>query len=334
MRLNAVDERKELPMHQVARVAGKGADGVSVPEVHPPHRSFRQAARDLIFLCRPWQWGKNCFILAPLLFTPAAWDLSGIVAAILATACFCLWSSSVYCFNDILDAHADAQHPRKRLRPVASGRVPFALASALSVALAAGSLAAGFLLLPGSFVLYGCLYLANSLAYCLVVKHRVIVDVMSIAIGFVLRLLAGSAAIGVSPSSWLQICGFSLAMLLGFGKRRLELAGLEKPAEYRLTLKSYDASKLNVLLSIAASICLLSYMLYTVSPQTVALHHTDKLVLTVPFVAYGIFRYIFKVQEGPYDGPVEVFLKDPVFAMTGLLWFLAVVFLLSLGNSF
>jgi hypothetical protein len=146
--------------------------------------------------------------------------------------------------------------------------------------------------------------------------------VLCIAAGFVLRLLGGCAAIEVQPSSWLVVCGFALAMMLGFGKRRLEVGG--QSLAYRPVLVSYSADKLNMLLSVTTSICLLSYMLYTVSPETVHLHHTDRLVYTIPFVAYGVFRYMFKVQEGRHDGPVEVLLKDPIFALNGALWVVAV----------
>jgi 4-hydroxybenzoate polyprenyltransferase len=268
-------------------------------------------------------------VFAPLVFTPSAWQLSTVVTVALGAGCFCLWSSSIYCVNDVLDSNADAQHPRKRARPIPSGRLSIALALGLSAFLAgAASLAAG-LLIPGWFLLFGLLYLGNALAYCLYIKHRVIADVLCIATGFVLRLLGGCAAIAAAPSSWLVVCGFSLAMLLGFGKRRLEVSGLDRPDRYRPALQSYDAPKLNGLLSITASLCLISYMLYTVAPQTVATHNTDQLVYTVPFVIYGVFRYLFKVQEAGSDGPVDVLLKDPIFALNGALWLVAVLWILS-----
>lgn len=182
-------------------------------------------------------------------------------------------------------------------------------------------------------LLFGALYLANSLAYCLVLKYRVVVDVLAIALGFVLRLLGGCAAIGVEPSSWLLVCGFSLALLLGFGKRRLEVDGLERAAEFRPVLQSYSPEKLNLLLGITASMCLLSYMLYTVAPETVRVHHTDKLVYTTPFVAYGVFRYLLKVQEGQHDGPVEVVVKDWTFSLNVLLWVASVFAILWLSGS-
>src|SRR5262249_28826534 len=147
-------------------------------------------------------------------------------------------------------------------------------------------------------------------------------------IGFVVRIIAGCVAIGIGPSSWILVCGFSLALLLGFGKRRIELGAPANGTEFRPVLLSYSAEKLNLLLGITASMCLLSYRLYTVSPQTVGVHKTDKLVYTVPFVAYGVFRYLLKVQEGRHDGPVEVLLKDPVFFLNGLLWIGSIVLIL------
>ncbi len=283
---------------------------------------------DILVLCRPWQWVKNAFVLAPLLFSPSAWSPRAAGAAVVAAICFCLLSSGVYALNDVLDADTDARHPRKRTRPVADGRIsrPLALGIAGLLTLASASIAVSYLDAP--VLVYCGLYLVNNLLYSFVLRRRVLVDVMSVAIGFVLRLLAGCGAIGVPASSWLLVCGFSLAMLLGFGKRRVEIGGLAEPGEYRSTLRSYDITKLNMLLSITSSVCLLSYMLYTVAASTIALHGTDRLIFTVPFVAYGIFRYIFEVQEGRYDGPVEVFLRDPVFAFNGLLWVLSVVLIL------
>ncbi len=280
---------------------------------------------DLVSLCRPKQWTKNIFVLAPLIFSGYVTEPVAYRCAVPAMICFCLWSSAVYCLNDVLDAAADRQHPRKRVRPVASGRVSASAALILMAVFVLAGLASATAVLPTSFLLVGVLYLANSLLYCVLLKYRVIVDVLSIAIGFDLRLVAGCAAIGVTPTSWILICGFSLAMLLGFGKRRLEIDGMDDPMAYRCSLQSYSPEKLNILLGITASTCLLSYMLYSVSPDTIRLHQTSRLIYTVPFVAYGIFRYIFKVQEGRHDGPVEVLAHDPVFAVNGLLWSIVVI---------
>jgi 4-hydroxybenzoate polyprenyltransferase len=281
--------------------------------------------QDIVSICRPRQWTKNVFVLAPVLFSESIGKPANLLSAGIALVCFCFWSSSVYCLNDVLDAKADRQHPRKRHRPIPSGRVSSALATMLGIGLTVLGGIIAYQALPLLFLFFGSIYLANSVLYCFLLKHRVIVDVLSIAIGFVLRLLAGCAAINVEPTSWILVCGFSLAMLLGFGKRRLEVDAVSQTSEFRAALQSYSIDKLNLVLGVTSSICLLSYMLYTVSPQTVQLHHTDKLVYTVPFVAYGIFRYIFKVQEGQHDGPVEVLLKDPVFAINGLLWLVTII---------
>ena len=186
--------------------------------------------------------------------------------------------------------------------------------------------------LPTTFLLISGLFLANGFAYSIFLKHRVIIDVLSIALGFVLRIIAGCYAIDVQPTSWLLVCGFSLALLLGFGKRRLEVTGLEQADEYRSTLLSYNTDKLNLLLGITSSLCLISYMLYTVSPQTLQLHGTDALIYSVPFVAYGIFQYLFKVQEGGYDGPVELLSQDSIFVINGALWLITVISILYFLN--
>lgn len=305
-----------IPARVVGRVAG----------LQP-----RLRLHDVVGVCRPRQWAKNVFLLAPLFFSMSLGSLSAVQATVLAFGCFCLWSSAVYAVNDVLDAPTDRRHPRKRLRPVAAGRITPGAALGLAFILAVSAALAAAALLPAAFLGCAALYLLNSLAYCMVLKHRVIVDVLSIAMGFVLRLLAGCAAIGVQPSSWIILCGFSLALILGYGKRRLEIAALERPGDYRANLESYSIDKLNLLLAVTAALCLLSYALYTVAPQTVLLHGTERLIYTVPFVAYGVFRYLFKVQEGNHDGPVELLLTDRVFLVNGVLWLASVLVILYLA---
>jgi len=226
----------------------------------------------------------------------------------------------VYCLNDVVDARSDAGHPRKCRRPIPSDRVSVRSALVLAAVLAACGIGIGALLLPGRFVAFAALYMANSLGYCLFLKYRVIVDVMSIAIGFVFRLIAGCVVIGVHPSSWILLCGFSPALLLGFGKRRIEFTQLEPGTEYRETLQSYSCEKLDILLSVSSALCLLSYALYTTAPETIRVHRTENLIYTIPPVFYGVFRYVFKIQEGRHDGPVDVLLRDRVFLINGLLW--------------
>lgn len=291
-------------------------------------RSGRLA--DLVRLIRPHHWSKNVFVFAPLIFSQVWNDPDAFIATLVAVACFCLWSSAVYCLNDSMDASADRKHPRKKDRPVASGRVSTTAAVALSIGLVAAGVTLSTVFLPVGFLVIGGLYLVNNLAYCTFLKHRVIVDVLSIAIGFVLRLEGGCVAIGVAASSWILVCGFSLALVLGFGKRRLEIGILDEPRDFRPVLKGYDAEKLNILLGITASVCLLAYMLYVVAPETQRLHQTEKLVYTVPFVAYGLFRFVFKTHEAQHDGPVEVLLRDYSFAINGVLWGAVTVIILYL----
>jgi 4-hydroxybenzoate polyprenyltransferase len=285
--------------------------------------------RDAISLCRPRHWVKNVFVLAPLAFAAPADPMSSAGRVALAFAVFCLLSSAVYCLNDVLDREADRRHPRKRLRPVAAGRIGVPMALGLSTVLAASSLVAAIASLPRGVALVAALYLVNNLAYTTLLKHHAIIDVISIAIGFVLRLLAGALAVPALPSSWLVVCGFSVSLLLGLGNRRADLGSVGADATVRSSLKVYTAEKLDVLLSVAASVTLLSYMLYTVSAETQAAHGTTNLVYTTPVVAYGIFRYIFKTHESSGDGPVEILAGDPVFGAVVALWLATVVLLLA-----
>jgi len=280
--------------------------------------------RSVVRLLRPQQWTKNVFVLFPLVFSESLLDLEALRLALLAMLLFSLLSSAVYVVNDILDREADLRHPRKRLRPIASGEVSVAagwvLAGLLILAVVCGTL----LWLPATFLVYAGLFAANSLLYCVYLKHKVIADVMGIATGFILRILAGSAAIAVPSSSWILVCGFALALVLGFGKRRSELVNLGHNTGHRATLESYDVPKVDTLLGISAAIALLAYMLYTVAPETVRRHRTENLILTVPLVAYGLFRYLFKAQEGNGDGPTEMLMRDWVFPAIGVLWILLV----------
>lgn len=268
------------------------------------------------------------FILAPLLFSNEVDKLSAWIAVLIAISCFSLWSGSIYCLNDVLDASIDRMHPRKCFRPVASGRVSPMQAIAVCLACITLGGAIAYATLPLSFLTVGCVYLISNIGYCVLLKRFVIIDVLTIAIGFVLRLLGGCTAIGVTGTTWLLLCGFSLALLLGFGKRRLEINRLAEPVKYRPVLDSYTPEKLDLLLAITSAICILSYTLYTISPQTIELHKTDKLVYTVLFVVYGIFRYLFKVHEAKSDGPVEIILKDPAFIVNSLLWLATVLVVL------
>jgi 4-hydroxybenzoate polyprenyltransferase len=291
----------------------------TLPHGYAPGRPFA-AVRDWVSLFRPREWLKSGFVLAPFLFSQSPCNLPLLAQGLIACFCFCLLASAVYAVNDIVDAAADRVHPRKKHRPIASGAISPLAAGAGAFLLVGAALGLAVATLAPAFLLLAGLYVANSLAYCLFLKHRVILDVIVIAGGFVIRLLAGCVAIGVRPSSWLVACGFSLALVLGFGKRRMEIVGLRDGTRFRPALRSYDAAKLDTLSAIVTALTLVTYMLYTVAGDTVARHHTGNLIYTIPFVAYGLFRYLFKTQEGRGDDPTDVLLKDPVFALNGVLW--------------
>ena len=226
-----------------------------------------------------------------------------------------------------MDRRKDARHPTKHKRPVASGVVSPLLAIIFSISLSATAIITASLLLSPAFLFVGMLYLVNNLAYCLTLRNQVILDVMSIAAGFVLRIFAGCLAIGIMPSNWMIVCGFSLALLLGFGKRRLEIGrSLDNPNTgvpanaCRKTLNSYPIEFLNILLGVSSMMCLMSYMLYTIAPETIAIHGTPYLIYTTPFVVYGVFRYSIRCIKGGSDGPIEVFMQDKAFVINGIAW--------------
>jgi 4-hydroxybenzoate polyprenyltransferase len=272
-----------------------------------------------VALLRPLHWSKNGFVFAPFLFTEWAQDWHNFSHAVECFAQFCLLSSAIYIVNDVRDAAADRLHPRKRRRPIASGRISPRDALCAAMLMAVTALFWAWSLRLAAFAAAGA-YVLNGVLYCAYLKRHAIMDVLSIAVGFLLRLLGGCAAIGVEPSSWLLVCGFSLALFLGFGKRRTEIERLGNAAGFRPTLGDYTVQKLDVLLAITCAVSLLSYLLFTTAPETVERHQSSRLVFTSVFVAYGLFRYLFKCQEGKGDGPTDILGRDPVFFLNGVLW--------------
>ncbi len=278
---------------------------------------------NLIRLLRPHQWIKNAFVLLPVLFSGALeargfFDVCAVILPVFVA--FCAWSSAVYTLNDIVDQKADATHPRKKNRPIASGNVSVSLASFVGILLVVAP-TAWFMMENARLVLVaGGAYLMNSLLYCFWVKRVAILDVFSIAFGFVIRILAGCCALGATPSSWILVCTFSVALFLGFGKRRAEITILAPENEFRSVLRDYSPELLNILLAITGSVSLVTYLLYTLDPATAELHHTQALISSVPFVFFGIFRYAQNVLSGKYDGPDEVLLCDPIFLINAILW--------------
>lgn len=275
----------------------------------------------LLRALRPPQWIKNFFVLAALVFSQHVLDPVFLLRSGTAFVCFCLISSAVYLFNDIQDLENDRQHPQKRHRPIASGRVGIPTAGITAVLLAAAALwmAFGLDFRVGLVILtYGLL----NLGYSTYLKHVAILDVMIIAAGFLLRAIAGAFAINVEISSWFILCTMLLALFLGFVKRRQELILLEENAVgHRRILEEYTPEFLDQAISVVTAGTLLAYALYTMSPEVAQKLGTPHLNLTIPCVIYGLLRYLYLVyRKGEGDNPTSTVLKDPPLLLTGALW--------------
>ncbi len=243
----------------------------------------------------------------------------------IALLSFCALSSGVYILNDIKDAPFDRFHPTKKNRPIASGSVKIGVAFFIVILLVAISFVLGFLLNWQVVVCLLC-YLILNLFYTFKGKEMILIDIFCIAAGFGLRVICGSYAIGVSPSGWLVTCTFFLALFLGFGKRRGELNSLNKNREdYRKILKYYDVNLLGNIMISTGTATMVCYTLYTLDARTIQQFKTDKLYYTIPFVVYGIFRYIFLLLKNGEGEPTEVLLRDKGMVLSVLLWFISCV---------
>jgi 4-hydroxybenzoate polyprenyltransferase len=285
--------------------------------------------KDVVHLLRPHHWVKNGFVLAGLLFGHA-WDEPGMLAAALAaTAAFCLVSSAVYAFNDALDAERDREHPEKNRRPVARGAISVGTAHAVAGVAAAAGLALAAWTSWQVAVLAGA-YVALNTAYSLGLKHVAVVDVFIIAAGFMLRLLAGTWGIGIQPSRWLLACGFLLTLFLGFAKRRAELERLAEDAgQHRAVLESYTLAFLDRAVFVCVIGMVVTYALYTVAETTVALHGTEDLIWTLPWVLLGSFRYLFRLHyRGGGGDPTLELLRDPLLGAAALGWVATVLWII------
>ena len=286
--------------------------------------------RAYVELIRPLHWVKNAFVLAGVIFGHAWDDLPTLTAALLVTAAFCIASSATYAFNDCLDAERDRDHPDKRDRPVARGAVSTREAYAIAAVFAAAALALAFAVGPIAGAIVAA-YLVLNLGYTRGLKRMPVVDVFVIASGFMLRLLAGTSGIEVEPSQWLLACGFLLTLFLGFAKRRAELSRLaEDAAQHRAVLEAYTIEFLDKAILVCATGMIVSYALYTVSADTAALHGTAQLILTLPWVLLGTFRYLFRLHfRGGGGDPAEEVLRDPILAVAGIGWIGTVLWLIS-----
>ena len=287
------------------------------------------AVADLVRLLRPSQWVKNLFIFAALLFSKHLFMADSVGRSIGAFVAFCLLASAAYVLNDVRDAENDRRHPTKSTRPVAAGRVPPSTALGLAAGLAMAALVLSIVLGRG-FLEIAVAFAVLQVAYSFALKNVVILDAMAIAAGFVLRAVAGGVVIDVEVSPWLVICTFLLALFLGFSKRRHEVLLLDEgAANHRASLRDYSPYFLDQMIAVVTASTVVAYAIYTVSPEVREKLHTDSLYLTIPFVLYGIFRYLYLVhrREGGGD-PTRELLTDRPLWVNVVCWIGAVIWLL------
>jgi 4-hydroxybenzoate polyprenyltransferase len=277
--------------------------------------------KDLLRLLRPQQWYKNVLVLAGWVFSGHLLDASSALPALAGFGLFIILSSGTYALNDALDARRDREHPTKRNRPVASGRIPVPAASAIGLILVGASLV-GAAILGTAFLLTAAAYFALQVAYVLALRHAFLLDLASITGGFFLRALAGVVLVGVPLSPWLLYCTLFLALFLGLGKRRHELQVLgDKAASHRRSLAGYSPAFTADAINVTAASLLVGYSLYTF------FHAKVIMMATIPFVVYGLLRYLRLIHAGGGGEPDQV-LRDPASLVNLLLWATAIVLVL------
>lgn len=304
-------------------------DSTSVIEASPRAAGGVGAARhatlgDYLSLLRPTQWIKNIVVFAGPAAGLQLTSPTAMGRATLTFAAFCLLSSAGYAVNDVLDRRADAKHPSKRNRPLARGAIGVPSALIVAAVLAFVSLGSAVLFLGRGVALVMGAYLVMALAYTLGLKRRVILDVIIVALGFVLRAWAGALAVGVEASSWLIACVFTLCLFMGFGKRRCEVAMLgnaEEARSHRSTLVRYTPELLTHLIAVSAGIAVITFLLYTLDtaghPSPFPKEH---LFYTLPIVVYGVFRFAMLTEVGDFAGPTEMLFKDKALLAAFVLW--------------
>ena len=297
----------------------------------------RGLLRGLVKTLRPHQWVKNVFVLAPMVFhkdvfvsTPVgtALNLSVTGRALAATGIFCLLAGAVYTINDVVDVEADRIHPVKRFRPIAAGVVPEGIAKAVSLVLVLACLAAAYFVAPALAIVAG-VYFAENVAYSFRLKKVAFLDVALIALGFVLRVLAGGIATDVHVSGYMLACTALLALFLGFGKRRHELAS-ENAGKQRAALEAYTPRSLDVALALTGGATVLTYVAYTLDSTTRAFFNSNYLWLTAPFTCFGIWRFLLLVSGRAGRGlksesPTQEMLRDVPFVLNLVAWAIVVV---------
>jgi 4-hydroxybenzoate polyprenyltransferase len=283
----------------------------------------------LVVSLRPRQWVKNFFVVAPLFFSKRMMEPVVVAKAALGFCLFCLFSSSVYLINDIIDLESDKNHSKKSRRPLASGLLSQKVGAAASLLILAFAVA-GSLVIGKWFLLAGVVYWGVNFCYTLFLKHLVIVDVFCIAAGFVLRVIAGGIAVGVISSHWILTTTIFLSLFLGFAKRRGEIAlSAGSPEQLsRLVLRQYSVQLLDQFLVICATASIMSYALFTLSDYAFARFGTHNLFFTIPFVVFGVFRYFYLIHFSDYyENPTEALFTDKALIVDILLWIACVIYI-------
>ncbi|AQQ09374.1 Decaprenyl-phosphate phosphoribosyltransferase [Sedimentisphaera cyanobacteriorum] len=283
----------------------------------------------LIRLLRPAHWVKNGAVVLPIIFAGRIFDAGAILSAAEGFVIFCLLSSAVYAINDCFDAEEDRHHPRKRFRPIASGQISQKAGLLTGGLLAVLGLGLSFLL-GTAFLVFSACYFFMQLLYSAKLKSFVLLDVIIIALGFVLRASAGAEAISVAISPWLFVCMFTLCLFMGFCKRYSEMVAIEdseKRNSHRSTMQHYTPNLLTHLITLSASLALMAFLAWSTSPETIARIGSERLVYTFPLIVYGTFRFALVSMRGKYEGPVDIVLKDIPFTVSVAIWCLLAIFL-------
>ena len=281
-------------------------------------------------IMRPLHWTKNVFVFAALIFgkkliAPVDEVFAAVGSAVGGFFCFSLAASAIYIFNDIIDRQTDSLHPEKSQRPIAAGTITVNSAIAVSVLCAVVAIVGSFFLVSNLAIII-LIYIGLMVLYSLLLKRMMILDCVTISIGFCLRAIAGAVVIGVFISPWLIICTFALCLFLAFSKRRSEIALLREDSEsFRKTLAGYTPELLAHMLDVTSGLAIVCFLLYAMDKRTLDIFGTNNLVYTTPMVLYCVFRFSALIQKGKYSGPVQLILSDRPFQVGFVLWVLACI---------